>query len=528
MTKKVKSKKKKIFLIVVIAAVLIIGAIFILPGGGSVMEEAPSIAVMLLERRPLVDSISASGGVRSMETTNVFSSQTGIIAQLLGSVGDSVSAGDTLAVLDDTALRNQILQAENSLISSADSADLNVLNARAAFETARSALERQTLAYNTQRNDLESGTSGQILTMENAANTARIARENAVSELSRMESDHESNMMLFDAGAISRLALDTSADALRIAQNAVNTTSAAYNAARVELDAARGAQSSQVEAARLDLEAARLNYNNAAMTLSQLTGGTATAITTLDNQILALEMLNQQLDDSVITSPTSGVITDRLAVVGGAATGILFIIEDTTDLYVTMRVREHNLSRVYIGQPATVQVDAASNRVFDGEVIYISPRAVTAPGDTSVEFEVRVRMFDVDDSVVRIGMNASANLIVEQRDDAFAVFYDAIIMIPGEGSFIYILNNNVVERVAVTTGMRTDMFIEITGAALEEGMVVISNPFLVELGQVIEADRLISPRTFIPPNSGDQSGAMMIQGGGPVQGGGGNVVIISN
>ncbi|MCL2874213.1 MAG: efflux RND transporter periplasmic adaptor subunit [Defluviitaleaceae bacterium] len=528
---KVKTKKKMLF---IIATVVIIGVVFILAtrGRSEGEGELPSISVMPLTQRPLVDSISASGGVRSMETTNVFSSQTGIIQQLAANVGDSVSVGDALAVLDDTTLRNQIRQAENNLLSSYGSLDSSHLNARAAFENARSALERQTLAYNTQRSDLENGTSSQILTMENAASNAFVAWENAVNELSRRESDHESNLRLFEAGAISRSDLDTSAEALRVVQNTVNTTSAAYDTATIDLNAARASQTSQVEATRLDLEAARINYNNAARTLDQFRSGTTSALTTHENQIISLEMLHQQLEDSVITSPVNGVITDRTAVVGGSATGILFVIEDTKDLYVTMRVREHNLSRIFIGQRAIVTVDAAGSRIFNGEVIYISPRAVTQPGDTSVEFEVRVRIFDVDDSLVRIGMNASANIIVDSRDDAFAVFYDAIVNVPDEGSFIYVLSNGIVGRVPVTTGMRTDMFMEVMGESLTEGMVVISNPSLVEVGQVIDEDRLISPRTFIPPSSGDMhqgaqgaGGQMMIQGGGQ---GGGTAVRISN
>ena len=531
MQKLMKSKKK--LWLIIIAGVIILGVIFFLPTGrGGGVEDVPSISVMPLVKRPLVDSISASGSVRSMETTNIFSTQAGIISQLSANVGDSVSVGDTLAVLDDTTLRNQIRQAENSLLSAEDTLDSGHLNARAAFESARSALERQTIAYNTQRSDMERGTGSQILAAQTAADNAAVAWENAVSEAARRETDHASNVMLFEAGAIPRAALDVSAEALRVAQNALNTAEAAYDRAHVELNTARTSQSNSLETMRLDLEVARINYNNAARTLEQFRAGNASAAGALENQIISLEILQQQLEDSVIKSPVSGVITERHAVVGGAASGlILFVIEDTQDLYITVRIREHALQRVFVGQRATATVDAAGPRVFEGEVVYISPKAVTPPGDTSVEFEVRVRIFDVDDSLVRIGMNASVNIIVDSRDEAFAVFYDSIVHVFGKGSFIYVLDeNNMVSRVAVTTGMRTDMFLEVTGDELREGLVVVSNPALVEEGQIVDQDRLISPRTFVPPSSGDMQGGIMHFGGGEMRiqqhGSGGTVTII--
>ena len=514
---KLMRSKKKLW-IITIAGVLVLGVIFILPSGRGVgVEDVPSISIMPLVQRPLVDSISASGSVRSMEITNIFSTQTGVISQLAANVGDSVSVGDTLAFLDDTSLRNQIRQAENSLLSAADTLDSGHLNARAAFESARSALERQTIAYNTQRSDMERGTSSLILTAQSVADSASIAFENAAREAERREADHASNIMLFEAGAISRAALDASAEALRVAQNTLNTAETAYDRAGIDLDAARSSQSNTLETMRLDLEVARINYNNAARALEQFRAGNASAAGTLENQIISLEILQQQLEDSVIKSPVNGVITERSAVVGGSATGILFVIEDTQDLYITVRVREHNLQRIFIGQRATARVDAAGSRVFDGEVIYISPRAVTAPGDTSVEFEVRVRIFDVDDSLVRIGMNASVNIIVDSRDSAFAVFYDSIVNVFGEGSFIYVLDeNNRVDRVAVTTGMRTDMFLEVTGDDLRDGLIVVSNPALVEVGQIVDEDRLISPRTFVPPSSGDMRGGTVQFGEGMI------------
>lgn len=76
-----------------------------------------------------------------------------------------------------------------------------------------------------------------------------------------------------------------------------------------------------------------------------------------------------------VRAPIGGVIVDRQvnpgALVRSDAPNPIFIITDPGKLWASIDLPERNLSKVTINQKLTIQVDAYSNEVFDGQVLSI-------------------------------------------------------------------------------------------------------------------------------------------------------------
>jgi HlyD family secretion protein len=105
------------------------------------------------------------------------------------------------------------------------------------------------------------------------------------------------------------------------------------------------------------------------------------------------DLLQKMIADSTIVSPTSGIVTHRATeqgefVVPGT---ILLTIADLAEVRLEIFVRESDLGRVRLGQSAEVRIDSYPNRVFRGEVIFISPEAEFTPKNIQTK-EERVKL----------------------------------------------------------------------------------------------------------------------------------------
>ena len=359
----------------------------------------------------------------------------------------------------------------------------NERNARRAVEDAESAVTRARTDLTTARNNHNSSQSD---VRENALTAAERAVDNAQTALEDAQRAYDR------ATADLPRALQTATES---AENAVELAS--ENAARAHdsmLDAQRNHERTlyDKEQAILDflensenrLQAAQRTYadsqnqlqtaenslQSAQTSLNQAAARSATT-TNVELQALNLARLNEQLADGYIIATTGGVITEINASVGAAPTGILFVIEDFDNLYISANVREHNLNDIILGQNAQVTAVATGDRVYSAEVAYISPRAVSPPGSTSVEFEVRAALTGTT-ADVRIGMNAFLNIVTDFRENVFSVPLTAISS-TANGDFIYQLADGEIVAIPITIGLRTATHAEVFGE-LFEGMEILA------------------------------------------------------
>jgi len=149
----------------------------------------------------------------------------------------------------------------------------------------------------------------------------------------------------------------------------------------------------------------------------------------------ALESSEIDLAKSVIRSPIDGVVLVRSVepgqtVAASLQTPVLFILaEDLTKMELHVSVDEADVGRVRAGQTATFAVDAYPDRTFAAEIIDVHYGAQEVDGVITYETVLNV---DNADASLRPGMTATANIVVEEVEDAVLVPNAALRFTPRE------------------------------------------------------------------------------------------------
>ena len=371
----------------------------------------------------LSDAMTVRGVVESVTSRNIYTTLNLRVERVEVREGDSVRAGDTLAVLDSQDLALRVAQQRAALdlarqnsrraISDAsrmlneatenltNNTNLHILSAEAALSAAETAAETARRNLDDARRDYSLGLNPMVVTAESAVRNARI-------ELDTRESSHQNLQMLYDAGALSR-------DDLRLSENALTAASNAYNDARVAHENATTSQRRTLEQLETALSSAQTAFQNASDSLTaarvaatqdieRLRSQTASAQVSanLEHMELALQQLENQLSDAVITSPVSGTVTSVVAREGAIAAGVLFVVEDTSDLRIITSFREYDIGNVAEGMTVTITADALPGREYVGVISRLNPAATAS--SPVVEFEAEVRVTSPGTSL-RIGMN---------------------------------------------------------------------------------------------------------------------------
>ena len=328
---------------------------------------------------------------------------------------------------------NKDLDYAIKIANSSDSADTRVTNAKYALNDAQNAYDRAVTNLERAKNDAADAATDVLTRTQNAYDDALRAYEKALEDKIRaIDNNLESN------------------------ENKLENAQKAFD------DSQR------------QLESSQNGVKSAQNTLEQAQNRPASQGTSVEIQELNLERLNNQLEEGRIVATADGVITEVNVKVGALPGGIMFVIEDTDNLYVSVRVREYSISSVQLGQDAVITTDATGEKEYGGKVSYISPRAVSAAGSTSVEFEVQAELLE-HDTEVKIGMNAFLNIIIEEKPNVFAV-PNSVIVTNENGSFVYTVENDEKREIAVTLGIRTMVNAEISGKELHDGMPLLIDP----------------------------------------------------
>jgi len=137
-----------------------------------------------------------------------------------------------------------------------------------------------------------------------------------------------------------------------------------------------------------------------------------------------LELARQQLDDTDITAPIDGAVSERRASVGEylAAGAPVATMVKLHPLRLRLAVPEREASGVRVGQPVLVMVEGASGEPR-GRVARISPAISEQSRTLLVEAEV-----NNEDAALRPGAFAKADIVVANGDISILIGY-------GDGTF---------------------------------------------------------------------------------------------
>ena len=183
-----------------------------------------------------------------------------------------------------------------------------------------------------------------------------------------------------------------------------------------------------------------------------------------------------------ITADFNGVIT-KVSVVEGAMTALgteLFTLQNTDKINVNINVSKYDYDKLKEGQSADIIL---AGKTYEGEVTSISHVATqNEKGASLISADVRIKNPDAD---IFLGVDAKVTIHAEEADDV-VVLPSEVVNIGKDGSFCYVIENGVITRRDITTGISSDDYVEVT-AGIKEGEEVIRDLGSLEEGMQAEA-----------------------------------------
>ena len=185
-------------------------------------DTAINVSVFEAKKQTIEDAVTYTGEIKASSAASISAKASGVAKAVYKEIGDYVSEGDILLIIDDTDYRTQYNQAS------------------AAYEAARA-----------QYNSVTNGGAQQTkLQLEAALNSAKIEYNNA-------KTNYENQKVLYENGAISKSAYDSAVTRYDNAQINFNTAQSNYDLTiGVVLEENKTSANASLNSAKVALEAA--------------------------------------------------------------------------------------------------------------------------------------------------------------------------------------------------------------------------------------------------------------------------------
>lgn len=176
-----------------------------------------------------------------------------------------------------------------------------------------------------------------------------------------------------------------------------------------------------------------------------------------------------------------------------------FTMSSDDNMVLSVNVDELDINSVSNGQTAALTFDAIEDKEFEGEVTKVGSSASASGGVAKYSVNITVAR----DSRMKTGMNASATITVESREDIITIPVDAI-QEKGNRTFVYTgkdADGSLSGETEVTTGLSDGSTVEIT-EGLAEGDTVYYRKVSVD-------NKSGSQDSSMPGDFGGMGGGMM-------------------
>ena len=206
---------------------------------------------------------------------------------------------------------------------------------------------------------------------------------------------------------------------------------------------------------------------------------------TKDLAALQAEKVESAVEDvkDGLKAEFGGVVTDIKAVEGGVTeeNGELLTVESNEDVCVIISLNKSDLEKVKEGQKATVTV---VDKEYEGTVTRISKSATkNDKGASVVEGEIHI---DNPDADIFLGVDAKVTIEGNKAENVIAVPIEAV-NVGKDGSFVYVVNDGVLETRTVETGISSSELVEIRSGLDGTEQVVLSIGTGLEEGAQVTA-----------------------------------------
>ena len=518
-------KHKKLFIILaIILAIVIVIAVVV----HRTKKKAEAMLGMMtqetyvLEKRNLVQSVSGSGKIASIEKKDI------VIASLANTkvatmdvkVGDTVNEGDIICTFDTEDIERNLANAKTDLaISQKKTANQMENQTRSLYNT------RVDAVNDTNRNLEDLDKAQRIYDTEQGEKAEASRIYDKVEDVYEDHWDEDEYYDLLERYEDGEIDLADKIAKMERAKGKLDAAKGDTDSASRSLDSAADnlteAKRKQEDSFRKDVSGAldaENNYENAQLDAS-------VASRDYEDKVRKYE---EQLEDATLRAPFAGIITAINFEAGDSYNGqTLLTIEDLSDYVIEAGIDEYDISKVKVGQQVRFKTNSTGDEELEAEVIQIAPRATTAAASSATgsstttgtaSYQVKMKITS-DTKDLRLDMTAKINIIVDQADNVYAVPFSAVQTDENGNKYIEVQEETAdaamtvpdgsapggdgapadgdqmpapkgkgmfggapaaapggdapTRRIPVTVGVETDYYVEIESSELTDGMVVI-------------------------------------------------------
>lgn len=322
-------------------------------------------------RRPALqgaENLVVTPGRIAGDEATVSAKTAGRVREIRFREGDSVRAGDVIAILDD----DQVRAREDAAKSAVQQAEARVRSSQQQISVLQAQEHSSSISVDQSKIDSQGRVNqarAQVAAAEAALAQARAANEQA-------KYDYENQSRLAKAG-------DLPERQGMLAKSNLDATTAAVNAAEEQVKAARGAYNAQLAALKTPaiLTSQTLSIQEQ---INKAQSDIAGAMADAEKARAQLREAEANRADLQIMAPFDGTITVRSVEPGeviNPGTAIVTVV-NLQELYLRVFVPIAEIDRVKVGQPARIYLDSQPDRAIEATVSRVDPDAAFTPENT--------------------------------------------------------------------------------------------------------------------------------------------------
>ncbi|MFT4579069.1 MAG: HlyD family secretion protein [Nitrospinales bacterium] len=407
----------------ILIGVLILVAAFYFSDSELEPPAKPIFKLAEVTQGPISVNISATGVVEPNFKVEVKSKASGEVLSFPLFEGDKIKKGTLLLQLDKSDEKRNVEKAQADLSS-----------ATAKLKKSETALILQKTKYET---DIK---------------TSQSEVQNAITNLKDSEDKLKRQIDLFKQKVVSQESLDSAQTLFKVNQQNLIQAESKFQAAKDSVhDIAM--KENEVELVNTEVIRARI----------------------------ALDEVEERLEETEIFAPITGVIIEKLVEEGQIiASGIsnvnggtaLATLADMSRLFIIADIDETDIGVIKIGHEVAITADAFSERQFKGLVKRIAPQGLVENSITI--FKVKIEVLGNGRKVLKPMMSANIDIVTEHVEKA--VFTSRAGIRDGEqGKFAMVLKDDKPEKIAVKTGIRNPIHVQIVSGLVAGDQVILGD-----------------------------------------------------
>ena len=471
----------------------------------------PVMNTETVQKQDLRKSITLNGTIASMEKATLTSELTDTyIKQLTVKVGDHVTKGQVLAVLDTTSLEKQLKVAKMALENSKSKGEMSIVAANRSLDNAEQSMQSQASQgaqelQNTTDKMNQNNVDLQNAQLDIASYVTKEAELQAEIDKAKDMYDSEQRVLRQkerklarkqngeDDGdeSSSRLQLDitdlTNAQSDR--QNHISDLKEKLSdiqGKRKEAESTLKTAQDNVKNYQLEISKSKNTINDQnrsnQKSVNDSKSDVVTAKLDAENSILSaqndVEKLQDQIKKATIVAPFDGIVTSVEVKEGDNYKGdVIAVVQDISGFKVAAAVDQYDVSDVSKDMNAVVTTKTTGDKEMQGTLTFVSPvpamETSTVDNKTTTTnsgtYPVEVTLKDPSDRL-RIGMAAKLTIIEKEKKNVLSLPGNVIQMKNDTDGTVTVISPDGTEKeVAVKIGMKTDYYVEVISDTLKEG-----------------------------------------------------------